>query len=146
MWFAPTAMTVFISHAASLLCSLYLLFAEAPLPIPSAGRKKKKKDKHVAPMQSFSPSNIHHPSYRHDRHNWFSHYITTGRWFMSCWSHSPYSWYAVHPWPSWIAASPADLGVGKHTHTGTQCAEQALLPTIRQGPKNNTRGYVWILL
>lgn len=54
MWFAPTvcAQRDFISHTASLLHSLYLLFAEAPLPIPFCKREKRRR----APVQSFSLS------------------------------------------------------------------------------------------
>ena len=35
---------------------------------------------------------IHHPSYLHDQNYWCSYYITTGQWFMSCWSRRADGW------------------------------------------------------
>ncbi len=124
-----------ISHTASLLFSLYLLFAEAPLPIPSAGRK----DEHGRTHAIILPQHIHHPSYLHDRNYWFSYYITTGQWFMSCWSHRADGWYALYPWPSWIAASPADFSIGKHTPTRARSVQSKPTTYYTSRPKNNTQ-------
>lgn len=124
-----------VSHTMSLLYSLYLLLAEAPLPIPSEGRK----DEHVAPKQSFFSQHIHHPSYLHDRNYWFSYCITTGQWFMSCWMHRTDGWYALYKWPSWVAASPADLDIGKHTPTRACSVQSKPTTYYTSRPKNNTQ-------
>lgn len=92
-------------------CSLYLLLA--PLPIPSAGRKRQECHTHAIIFSQHTD----HPSYLHDRNYWFSYYITSGQWFMPSWWHRTDGWYTLYPWPSWIAANPAGLGVGKHTPT-----------------------------
>lgn len=87
------------------------------------------------------PQHIHHPSYLHDRHYWFSYYITSGQWFMSCWTHRTDGGFALYPWPSWIAASPADFSIGKHTPTRACSVQSKPTTYYTSRPKNNT-GYL----
>lgn len=56
---------------------------------------------------------------------------------MSCWSHRTDGWRALCAWPSRIAAGPADLCIGKHTHTSMQRAEQTHYLLYQSRPKNN---------
>lgn len=86
-----------------------------------------------------STQHIHHPSYLHDRNHWFGYYITTGQWFMPCWSYRTDGWYALYPWPSWFAASPADLSVGKHTPTRACSVQSKPTTYYTSRPKNKTQ-------